>query len=151
MNHPLSSDSHPASGLPRSLAVKPRRTIEDLFGTRRRETRNSSSSGRATESVHHATYAIASREVAAVRIGVGRGARHEIILRSGVRLLVTYAQATHLADKIWDGIWPGERRNTTTTRRKAGLITNEAGTGRSGSRSKIKSKSRNTNKKGSQA
>lgn len=63
------------------------------------------------ESLYSGCYAIAAREVAAVRLGVGRGARHEIILRSGVRLPVPYAQATLLADHIWDGVWPdGARR-----------------------------------------
>jgi hypothetical protein len=56
-------------------------------------------------SIYSGCYAISACEVAAVRIGTGRGARHEIILRSGVRLPVPYAQATHLADKIWDGVW----------------------------------------------
>lgn len=65
-------------------------------------------------SIYSGCYAISACEVAAVRIGTGRGARHEIILRSGVRLPVPYAQATHLADKIWDGVWadgtaPGRR------------------------------------------
>jgi hypothetical protein len=125
MRHLLSPDPHAAPRLPRSLAGKPGHVIDDLFGARRRETRATA------DSVHHATYAIVSHEVAAVRIGVGRGARHEIILRSGVRLPVTYAQATHLADKIWDGIWPGERR-------KAGA-------------SKSKSKSKSNSRKGSHA
>jgi hypothetical protein len=61
--------------------------------------------GGAAGSIYSGCYAISACEVAAVRIGTGRGARHEIILRSGVRLPVPYAQATHLADKIWDGVW----------------------------------------------
>lgn len=68
-----------------------------------------------TDSIYSGCYAISSREVAAVRIGTGRGARHEIILRSGVRLPVPYAQATHLADKIWDGVWA----DGTTPRRRS--------------------------------
>lgn len=70
------------------------------------------------ESLHSGCYAVSAREVAAVRLGVGRGARHEIILRSGVRLPVPYAQATLLADKIWDGVWPdgATRRSRKRTR-----------------------------------
>lgn len=70
-----------------------------------------------TESLYSGCYAVSAREVAAVRVGVGRGARHEIILRSGVRLPVPYAQATLLADKIWDGVWPDGA--TRRSRRKA--------------------------------
>ena len=136
MRHPLFSDPHAPSGLPRSPVGTPGRLIDELSGTRGREPRRS-----VAEPVHQATYAIASREVAAVRIGAGRGARHEIILRSGVRLAVTYAQATHLADKIWDGIWPGER--------------SRAGTNTAASKSKrkvtCKSKSKGKRRKGTHA
>jgi hypothetical protein len=70
------------------------------------------------ESLHSGCYAVSAREVAAVRLGVGRGARHEIILRSGVRLPVPYAQATLLADRIWDGVWPdGAARHSRKSRR----------------------------------
>jgi hypothetical protein len=148
MRHPLSSDSHAASRLPRSrsLAGKPERVIDDLFGTRHGETHS-----RATaDPAHHATYAIVSREVAAVRIGVGRGARHEVILRSGVRLAVTYAQATHLADKIWDGLWPGEgkrkRRTPSTPRTRTRSRPVTVGDG-SKSRSTSTSKSKNFKRK----
>jgi hypothetical protein len=79
------------------------------------------------ESLYSGCYAVSAREVAAVRLGVGRGARHEIILRSGVRLPVPYAQATLLADKIWDGVWPGgtarrsrKKARTTAGRRDSG-------------------------------
>ncbi|RBP36912.1 hypothetical protein DES53_11553 [Roseimicrobium gellanilyticum] len=77
------------------------------------------------ESLHSGCYAVSAREVAAVRLGVGRGARHEIILRSGVRLPVPYAQATLLADKIWDGVWPDgatrcpRKKTRITTRSRA--------------------------------
>lgn len=73
------------------------------------------------ESIYSACYAIARREVAAVRVGVGRGARHEVILCSGVRLPVTYAQATHLADQIWDGVWPDGGKRQSRVRRKLPL------------------------------
>jgi hypothetical protein len=87
-------------------------------------------------SIYSGCYAISACEVAAVRIGTGRGARHEIILRSGVRLPVPYAQATHLADKIWDGVWA----DGTAPRR--GSSSTSSSSSHAGSRAQARSSSR---------
>jgi hypothetical protein len=53
------------------------------------------------------SFAIAPSEVAAVRLGVGRNARHAVILRgSGAEVPVSFGYAVRLFDRLHDRLIP---------------------------------------------
>lgn len=58
-----------------------------------------------SDNIYNASFAVSPREVAAVKLGVGRNG-HEIILRSGERLPVSFGYAVKMFDRFHDRLLP---------------------------------------------